>query len=64
MEKEIKYLNKLAGQLQQSKIHWSVSTSWSRNNDEGYNDGLQLAIAQIDKRVKYLERQIKKRDGK
>ena len=60
MEKEIKYLNKLAGQLQSSKIHWAQSTSWTRQNDEGYNDGLQLGITLIERRIKYLERQSKK----
>lgn len=46
--------------LQNSKIHYSQSTSWSRNNDEGYNDGIQLAIHQLEKRSKYLEKQLKK----
>ncbi len=58
MEKEIKYLNKLFAKLQESKIHWKQSTSWTRQYDQGYNDGLQLAITQIEKRVKYLTKQL------
>ncbi len=55
---QLKWIYKLVGDLQNSKIHYSKSTSWTRNNDEGYNDGIQLAITQLEKRAKYLERKL------
>jgi len=56
---QLKWIYKLITGLQNSKIHYSRSTSWSRQNDEGYNDGIQLAIAQLEKRAKYLECKLK-----
>lgn len=59
MNSQLNWLNKLITDLQNSKVHWSKSTSWTRQNDEGYNDGVQLCISQLEKRAKYLERKIK-----
>ena len=62
MEKDIKaqlkWIYKLITELQSSKIHWSASTSWSRSTDKGFNDGIQLAISQLEKRAKNLERKL------
>lgn len=55
---QLKWLYKLIGDLQNSKIHYSQSTSWTRSNDEGYNNGIQLAITQLEKRAKHLERKL------
>lgn len=63
--KEIKdqltWIYKLLTDLQSSKIHYSQSTSWTRQMDEGYNDGIQLGITQLEKRAKYLEKKIKEK---
>jgi len=56
---QLKWIYKLISDLQNSKIHYSQSTSWTRQNDEGYNDGIQLGISQLEKRAKYLERKLK-----
>lgn len=51
---QLKWIYKLISNLQGSKIHYSQSTSWTRQNDEGYNDGIQLAITQLEKKAKQL----------
>jgi hypothetical protein len=59
MENEIKYLNKAIKEIREGKIHYSQMTSWSKNRDEGYNDGLEAASLYLEKRVKYLNKRIK-----
>ena len=59
IKSQIAWANKLIVGLQNSKIHYSQSTSWTRNFDEGYNDGIELAINQLRKRVNNLERRLK-----
>ena len=55
---QLKWIYKLITGLQNSKIHYSQSTSWTRQNDEGYNDGIQLGITQLEKRARDLEKKL------
>ena len=59
-DNNIKWLENFVKRIEKIKIPYSESTSWSRANDEGFNDGLIACSNEVKKRIKYLNEKNKK----
>lgn len=53
---EITFLTKTQQKIRSGKIPYQAMTSWSRNNDEGYNDGLEACAKYLEERIKVLNK--------
>lgn len=53
---ELKWITAFISNLKKYRIHYSQSTSWTRNSDEGWNSGIDFCIKRLEKRQKLLKR--------
>lgn len=55
---QLKWLNRLITDLKENKIAYWQSSTFTRNWDDGVNQGLSLAISKLEKRAKNLEKRL------